>query len=188
MFSNLPSAQRLKLISEPSKLSNFLYKNSEKGCSKENIYSEIDSMNETPSKTPTRILVIISLSISPLEPLSNRRQSNFGLEKYKSYFKHSLKCLRHYPFDQKGSLMGNFVVFGTSTNLCTDSPAYDDILNNNTPIHNPNMTERLSHNQQHNLLAQDFLENRRFSMRNTASVSFTHPELAAAVVDSQEIK
>ncbi len=177
MFSNIPSAQRLKLISEPSKPSNFPYKNSQKGCSKENVYSEIDSMNETPSKTPTRILVIFSLSISPLEPLSNRRQSNFGLEKYISYFKHSLKCfLRHHPFDQKG----------------LGSSAYDEISNNNTPIYNPSgvptMAERIANHQEKIVIGQDFLENRRFSMRNTASVSFTNPELAAALTASQEIK
>ena len=99
---------------------------------------------------------------------------------------------RHYPFYQKSSLLSNLSVLGTSVKLSTDSPAIDDVLNNNTPIYNPsgvpNMSERISAHQETTLIGQDFLDNRRFSMRNTASVSFTHPELAAAIVASQEIK
>jgi len=86
MFANLQSTQKLKPASESS------YTN-------ENVYSETNTMNGSPSKSSN-------------QPLSGRRQSNFGMEKYKFNSKPRKNIVfrhhqQHQFFDKKDGLIGN---------------------------------------------------------------------------------
>jgi len=143
MFANLQSTQKLKPASESS-------------YSNENVYSETNTMNGSPSKSSN-------------QPLSGRRQSNFGMEKHHQ---------QHQFFDKKDGLIGGG--FG-----------YDDISNHGTPIHNPHISNIAENSQENSLVVEkkvaNPVDNRHFNTRNSVSVSFTHPQLAA-IVNPKEIK